>query len=81
MRIESEPNEIVEASSVKFRMALVTNSVQVRVLDESFACSTLSGHTDIVLAVDASPDGYFFMHFNFPHSLCKFRSRREFISC
>ena len=42
---------------VKFRIALVTNSVQVRILDESFACSTLSGHTDIVLAVDASPDG------------------------
>ena len=42
--------------SVKF--AVVTNSAQVRLMDSSnFACVSLNGHNDIVLAVDATPDG------------------------
>ena len=41
----------------KFCLALITNSPQVRIVDESFACSPLDGHTDIVLAADVSPDG------------------------
>ena len=43
--------------SPKFRVAVVTNSAQVRIMDETFSCVSLNGHTDIVLAVDASPDG------------------------
>jgi hypothetical protein len=40
------------------RLAVITNSNQVRVVDENFCSRPLDGHTDIVLAVDCSPDGY-----------------------
>jgi len=40
-----------------FRLAMVTNSSQVRVIDERFSCTLLEGHRDIVLSVAASPDG------------------------
>ena len=38
-------------------VAVISNSNQVRIMDDSFASSPLDGHTDIVLAADASPDG------------------------
>jgi len=45
------------SSTNKFTVAMVTNSPQVRLMDESFSCSLLDGHSDIVLSVDASPTG------------------------
>ena len=41
-----------------FKIAVITNSAQVRIMDESFKCVCLEGHLDIVLALDVSPDGY-----------------------
>lgn len=40
-----------------YELALVTNSSQVRIIDDSFSCRLLEGHTDIVLSVSSSPDG------------------------
>lgn len=40
-----------------FKLALITNSTQVRIINEQFSCSLLEGHKDIVLCVDVSPDG------------------------
>lgn len=45
------------SSSYKYRAAVVSNSALVHVIDEDMRSSPLSGHSDIVLAVDASPDG------------------------
>lgn len=45
------------AASSGFKLALVTNSTQVRIINERFSCSLLEGHKDIVLCVDVSPDG------------------------
>ena len=40
------------------KFAVVTNSAQVRLMDGSnFECASLNGHSDIVLAIDATPDG------------------------
>ena len=50
-------NEKDDGSNVKFRVAVVTNSNEVRIMNEGFSCRSLNGHTDIVLSVDASPDG------------------------
>lgn len=50
---------LVGQSSIRaFQLALITNSVQVRVVDQDFSCWVLDGHRDIVLSIDASPDGY-----------------------
>jgi len=46
-----------DASGSGFKLALVTNSTQVRIINERFSCSLLEGHKDIVLCVDVSPDG------------------------
>ncbi len=40
-----------------FSVALVTNSPQLRIMNESFSCRILEGHSDIILCVDSSPDG------------------------
>lgn len=45
------------SSGSGFQLALITNSTQVRILDEKFNCAVLEGHRDIVLCVDATPDG------------------------
>ena len=40
------------------KFAVVTNSAQVRLMDgNNFECVSLNGHSDIVLAIDATPDG------------------------
>lgn len=44
-------------SAQSFQLAVVTNSPSVRLMDQSFGFSLLDGHEDIVLAVDACPDG------------------------
>jgi hypothetical protein len=44
-------------NSSGFKLALITNSPQVRIIDETFSCAVLEGHRDIVLCVDATPDG------------------------
>jgi len=49
---------LVGQSIHAFQLALITNSIQVRVVDQDFSCWVLDGHRDIVLSVDASPDGY-----------------------
>lgn len=41
----------------RFQLALITNSPQVRIVDEQSNCAVLEGHRDIVLCVDATPDG------------------------
>lgn len=44
---------------VNDHVVVATNSPQVRMFDlAGFSCTPLDGHEDIVLAVDASPDGY-----------------------
>ena len=55
---DNTENEMVEnTENNKFLVALITNSTQVRLMDETFNCRVLEGHTDIVLSVDVSPDG------------------------
>lgn len=54
MALIPNPNANVGSS---FKLALITNSTQVRIVDERFNCSVLEGHKDIVLCVDVSPDG------------------------
>lgn len=49
------PPENHEDSKLKF--AVVSNSSQVRIMNDVFTSSPLEGHTDIVLAADSSPDG------------------------
>mmetsp|Transcript_48422 Transcript_48422/g.95929 ORF Transcript_48422/g.95929 Transcript_48422/m.95929 type:complete len:1007 (+) Transcript_48422:70-3090(+) len=44
-------------SNSSFKLAMITNSTQVRIVDEKFNCVVLEGHRDIVLCVDATPDG------------------------
>eukprot|EP00981_Chlorochromonas_danica_P005788 scaffold1190_cov187-Ochromonas_danica.AAC.20 len=44
-------------SKARFSVAVVTNSAQVRVIDQDQHCDILEGHHDIILAVDSSPDG------------------------
>jgi len=58
---EADENVMDVVSSPKpFLLAVVTNSPTVRLMDQSFGFSLLDGHEDIVLAVDACPDGYVF---------------------
>jgi hypothetical protein len=41
-----------------FNIALVTNSHQLRIINEQLnSCTILEGHSDIILSVDVSPDG------------------------
>jgi hypothetical protein len=54
---DTEGGEEGNSKKGKFQIALVTNSTQVRIINEKFSCSVLEGHKDIVLAVDATPDG------------------------
>ena len=42
----------------KYLLALVTNSPQVKLIDEKYESVHLDGHADIVLAVDVAPNGY-----------------------
>ena len=44
-------------NSPTFQLALITNSTQVRIVNDKFHCTVLEGHRDIVLCVDAMPDG------------------------
>eukprot|EP01041_Mallomonas_annulata_P003782 gene3782-7509_t len=52
----STSSEIREKSSC-YRIAMITNSTQVRLMDDKMHFQPLEGHTDIVLSVDVSPDG------------------------
>ena len=73
---ESDDVTSSDVSSDDFRLAVVTNSPQIRIFDNNFDCKTLNGHTDIVLAIDSSPDGYvFFLHTFITFQLCNIRSR------
>lgn len=44
-------------NSDSFKLALITNSTQVRIVDDKNNCAVLEGHNDIVLCVDVTPDG------------------------
>jgi len=47
-----------EESQAAHQFAVATNSTQVRLMSVStFCCSSLAGHTDVVLGLDVSPDG------------------------
>ncbi len=46
-----------DSSGMKFRMGLVSNSPQLRIVDQNLNTEVLEGHTDIILAADVSPDG------------------------
>ena len=41
----------------KYALGVVTNSAQVRLIDNDFNCLSLNGHADIVLCIDVTPDG------------------------
>ena len=64
--------ELSNSSCDTGTIAVVTNSPQIKLLDinDSFQCIALNGHTDIVLALDVSPDGCVFFilicHFVYP---------------
>ena len=55
--VTSNSSDVAAVATLRFRLALVTNSPQLRIVDERFSCTVLEGHRDIVLAVDVSPDG------------------------
>lgn len=58
LKIPSSSSSPEEASSeIQFKIALVANSHQLRVLNENLVCQVLEGHQDIILSVDVSPDG------------------------
>ncbi len=41
-----------------FKAAVVSNSALVQIVDQDFRSEPLVGHTDVVLSVDVSSDGY-----------------------
>lgn len=43
--------------SSTYALGVVTNSAQVRLIDNDFNCLSLNGHADIVLCIDVTPDG------------------------
>ena len=54
----SDDDDNIGNSHCGLKFAVVTNSAQVRLMDgNSFECVSLNGHSDIVLAIDATPDG------------------------
>ncbi len=59
------PNQTYEDETEEFtiqnkRVAIATNSAQIRVFDlASYSCEILEGHTDTVLTLDVSPCGKF----------------------
>lgn len=51
------PHSSEATSALNYKLALVTNSPQLRIIDEKLNCVVLEGHTDIILSADVSPDG------------------------
>jgi len=51
-----EPPELPETIN-DVTLAVITNSAQIKIMNESFSSRLLSGHSDIVLAADVSSDG------------------------
>jgi hypothetical protein len=47
-----------DSNTVSYKVAIVSNSVLIQIVDENMVAQPLAGHSDVVLAVDASPDGY-----------------------
>ena len=47
----------VDSFYSKYALGLITNSNQVRIMDSNFNVLSMNGHTDIVLAIDVTPDG------------------------
>jgi len=52
-----QPEESLDSASPPYRIAVIANSTQIQILEKDFSSTALYGHTDIVLAVDASVDG------------------------
>ena len=53
-------NDMEPLSLEKKRVAIATNSAQIRLFDlASYSCDVLDGHTDTVLTIDVSPCGRF----------------------
>jgi hypothetical protein len=50
-------SSVSDSMPVQFRLGLVSNSPQLRIVDEHMKTEVLEGHTDIILAADVSPDG------------------------
>lgn len=48
---------VEDASELHYRLAVITNSPLVQIMDQSQRSTPLCGHTDTVLAVEVSPDG------------------------
>ena len=40
-----------------FSLAVISNSTQIKIMNRDFTSKLLSGHSDIVLAIDMAPDG------------------------
>jgi WD40 repeat protein len=55
LKIPSSPSS--SSGELQFKVALVSNSHQLRILNEHLSCQILDGHQDIILSVDVSPDG------------------------
>lgn len=51
------PNSSEAGAGLNYKLALVTNSPQLRIIDEKMNCVVLEGHSDIILSADVSPDG------------------------
>ncbi len=54
---KSDTNDGPHPKYKKYLLALITNSPQVKLIDEKYESMHLDGHTDIVLAVDVAPNG------------------------
>ena len=54
---KSDTNDGPHTKNHKYLLALITNSPQVKLIDENYESMHLDGHTDIVLAVDVAPNG------------------------
>ena len=54
---DHDPDEIIEKPIDKFDIVIITNSSQIKIMNQDFNYQLLDGHTDIVLAGDVTPDG------------------------
>ena len=69
------PKQKTDGVEVEFevdRIALVSNSTQVRIVcTGDMTCESYDGHSDVILAVDVSPDGYVKLQYIFFLILCR----------
>jgi hypothetical protein len=47
----------IPAAEINYKLAVITNSSQIKVFNQNFEAELMDGHEDIVLAGDVTPDG------------------------